>query len=116
MDKNVLGKKLQLCNLNPKTGYQRSGYCQNFNDDKGLHLVCSVVTNKFLQFTLKKGNDLITPKNNFPGLKQGDKWCLCVHRWIEAYKNNSAPFIILESTNQAVLKYIPYNILIKYGI
>lgn len=116
MYKNVLGKKIQICNLDPVTGYNRNGYCYNYNNDKGTHIVCSSVTDKFLKYTLSKGNDLITPRNNFPGLKVGDKWCLCVHRWIEAYNNNAAPLIILKSTSESILKYIPMDIVLKYGI
>ena len=70
---------------------------------------------KFLDFTYKKGNDLITPRDNFRGLKPGDKWCLCVMRWIEAYNYGVAPFIDLNSTSENVLKYVPYDILIKFS-
>lgn len=112
--KNVLGTNLKICNLNPVTGFLRNGYCQVDANDYGTHLVCSIVTKAFLDFTLSKGNDLITPRNGFPGLKPGDKWCLCVFRWLEAYKHGAAPLIDLESTNENVLKYIHLNILRKY--
>lgn len=86
---NVFGKKLKMCGLKPVTGYKRNGYCNLDESDEGTHIVCAVVTKDFLNFTLKKGNDLITPRNGFPGLKVGDRWCLCVFRWIEAYNNGS---------------------------
>lgn len=114
--KNVFGSKLQLCSSNPLTGYTRDGYCKTNKNDYGTHIVCAVVTKDFLEFTYKKGNDLITPRNNFPGLKPGDKWCLCVLRWIEAYNNGVAPFIDLNGTSENVLNYVPYNILYKYKI
>ena len=114
--KNVLGYKLQLCSSNPLTGYMRDGYCKVNNNDNGTHIVCAIVTKEFLEFTYKKGNDLITPRYNFPGLKSGDRWCLCVLRWIEAYNNKVAPFIDLNCTSENILKYVPHDILLKYGI
>ena len=114
--KNILGKKLQLCSKNPLTGFMRDGFCKTDKNDHGTHIVCAVVTKKFLDFTYRKGNDLITPRGNFPGLKPGDKWCLCVMRWIEAYNYGVAPYIDLNCTNENVLKYVQYDILIKYKI
>jgi uncharacterized protein (DUF2237 family) len=113
---NVFGEKLKLCSLNPLTGYTRNGYCNLDRYDKGTHIVCAVVTKKFLDFTYENGNDLISRRGEFPGLKPGDKWCLCVLRWIEAYKKGVAPFIDLESTEYEVLKYVPLELLIKYSI
>lgn len=113
--KNILGKKLQLCSKNPLTGFMRDGFCKTDKNDHGTHIVCAIVTQKFLDFTYKKGNDLITPRDNFRGLKPGDKWCLCVMRWIEAYNYGVAPFIDLNSTSENVLKYVPYDILIKFS-
>jgi uncharacterized protein (DUF2237 family) len=113
---NVLGKKLKLCGLNPLTGYDRNGYCSLNMYDTGTHIVCAIVTKKFLDFTYTKGNNLISPRNGFPGLKPGDRWCLCVLRWIEAYKNGAAPLVDLESTHYDVLKYVHLDILKKYAI
>ena len=113
---NVLGRNLKLCGLNPLTGYERKGYCSLNEHDQGTHIVCAIVTKEFLNFTYNKGNDLISPRNQFPGLKPGDRWCLCVLRWIEAYNNNVAPLLDLECTHSDVLKYVPLNILIKYAI
>lgn len=115
MSKNVLGTNLQICNLNPMTGYTRNGFCNNYNTDKGTHIVCCIVTDTFLKFSKSQGNDLITPTKYFPGLKPGDKWCLCVYRWIEAYHHHAAPLIILESTSDSILKYIPRHIILKYS-
>ena len=113
---NVLGRKLKLCNLNPLTGYSRNGYCNLDMYDNGTHIVCSIVTTDFLNFTYNKGNDLISPRKGFPGLKPGDRWCLCVLRWIESYNNGVAPLVDLECTQYDVLKYVPLDILIKYSI
>jgi uncharacterized protein (DUF2237 family) len=116
MNKNVLGTNLEICSLNPLTGYNRNGYCNYDNYDYGTHIVCAIVTDKFLKFTLSQGNDLITSRNGFRGLKPGDKWCLCVNRWLDAYYNNAAPLIILKATSDSILKYIPLKIVLKNGI
>ena len=112
---NVLGTNLKLCGSNPLTGYNRKGYCSLDMYDKGTHLVCAIVTKEFLDFTYNQGNDLISPRNGFPGLNPGDRWCLCVLRWIEAYKNGVAPFIDLECTHSDVLHYIHLDILLRYA-
>jgi uncharacterized protein (DUF2237 family) len=115
---NVFGRKLKKCNCSQKiTGYNRTGYCNNFSDDPGTHIVCAIVDDNFLQFTKSKGNDLITPlPPSFPGLVAGDKWCLCILRWLEAYKAGKAPKIIAESTNELALKYISRDILMQFAI
>ncbi len=109
---NIFGEPLKLCGRNPLTGYSRSGFCSLSNQDIGTHIVCA---DKFLKFTLSKGNDLITPFNGFPGLKSGDRWCLCVLRWLEAYKNGAAPFLDLDATSQNALKYADISLLQKYN-
>lgn len=114
--KNVFGKDLKVCGLNPVTGYSRNGFCKLDDTDHGTHIVCAVVTKEFLDFTRRQGNDLITPSHNFPGLKPGNRWCLCIFRWIEAYKNGAAPFIDLNCTEQKVLQYVPYELLKRYSI
>jgi uncharacterized protein (DUF2237 family) len=114
---NVFGRKLKKCNCSQKiTGYNRTGYCNNFSDDPGTHIVCARVTKEFLEYTYYKGNDLITPRRGFPGLVNGDCWCICVLRWIEAYKYGVAPPIYLESTDSHVLDYVPFNILKNYAL
>lgn len=108
MATNVLGTTLQACCFDPKTGYFRDGYCKTRVDDVGTHVVCAVMTQEFLTFTKSRGNDLETPfpQYDFPGLKPGDKWCLCVLRWKEALDAGFAPPIVLESTHKVALKYV----------
>ena len=115
---NVLGKALKTCSDDPLTGFFRDGCCNSSVNDLGEHTVCAILSDKFLKFSLSKGNDLVTPRKefNFPGLMEGDRWCLCVDRWIEAYKNACAPRIILEATNIDVLKKIDIEILKKFAL
>jgi uncharacterized protein (DUF2237 family) len=115
---NILGTDLEPCSVDPITGYTRTGSCEYNSTDYGSHYVCAIINNDFLNFTYSKGNDLISPRNGFPGLKKGDKWCICVFRWIEAYNYDPyiAPKIIPESTNMETLKYVPMRILKKYFI
>ena len=115
---NVFGKALKTCSDDPLTGFFRDGCCNSSVNDKGEHTVCAIVSDKFLKFSLSKGNDLITPREefNFPGLMDGDRWCLCVDRWIEAYQNACAPRIVLEATNIDVLKKIDLEILKKFAL
>ena len=116
--KNVLGTKLISCSLDPVTGFYRDGYCNTFKNDPGKHIICSIVNNEFLMFSKNRGNDLISavPEYNFKGLKDGDRWCLCADRWIEAYNNKIAPLISLESTHIDMLEKIDFNTLKKYSI
>lgn len=116
ISKNILGTKLMPCNLNKKTGYYRNGRCTTGELDVGTHIVCAVMDDAFLEFTKSKGNDLITPTHYFPGLVSGDKWCLCILRWIQAYRAGKAPKIIAKSTNEIVQKYIDKKILLKFSI
>jgi uncharacterized protein (DUF2237 family) len=115
---NVFGQPLENCSCDPMTGYFRDGFCNTISVDSGTHVVCAIVTNEFLEYSLKKGNDLITPKPNwdFPGLKAGDKWCLCVSRWKEAEKANVAPKIDLNATHQLALEYVSLELLQQYSI
>lgn len=113
---NVLGTPLQPCCFEPVTGYFRDGYCRTIQEDTGTHVVCAVVTTEFLQYTKSKGNDLSTPIPywNFPGLSEGDKWCLCISRWLQAERAGKAPQIILEATHQKALQYVDLDLLKKY--
>ena len=115
---NVFGKALKTCSDDPLTGFFRDGCCNSSVNDLGEHTVCAILSDKFLKFSLSKGNDLVTPRKefNFPGLMEGDRWCLCVDRWIEAYKNACAPKIVLEATNFDVLKKINIEILKKFAL
>ena len=115
---NVFGRALKTCSNDPLTGFYRDGCCNSSFNDQGEHTICAIVSDKFLNFSLSKGNDLITPRKefNFPGLIDGDRWCLCVDRWIEAYQNECAPRIVLEATNIDVLKKIDIEILKKFAL
>ena len=106
--KNVLGTLLQPCNLEPLTGYTRSGSCECHAEDLGSHTVCVQITDEFLAFSISCGNDLSTPRPEygFIGLKAGDRWCVCAERWLEASEAGFAPPVILESTNIQSLEII----------
>lgn len=108
MPKNVLGTELQPCCLDPLTGYFRDGYCRTGGSDFGVHVVCAVMTEEFLEFTRKMGNDLSTPSPEFgfPGLRPGDRWCLCVSRWKEALAAGLAPPVLLESTHMSTIEFV----------
>jgi uncharacterized protein len=106
--KNVLGTEIKLASIDPMTGYFRTGYCNTDANDRGLHVVAAVVTKEFLEYSKRQGNDLMTPypTSNFPGLKPGNVWCLCVLRWKEALVAGVAPPVILEATNIKALEYV----------
>jgi hypothetical protein len=114
---NVLGQPLVACSFDPLTGFFRDGCCKTNEQDLGSHLVCAIVSNDFLQFSLKRGNDLITPRPEyqFPGLIAGDQWCLCLNRWIEALEANCAPRIKLESTHIKALEKVSLEVLEQYA-
>jgi uncharacterized protein (DUF2237 family) len=114
---NVLGQPLVPCSFEPLTGFFRDGCCKTDEEDIGSHLVCAIVTQDFLQFSLSKGNDLITPRPEyqFPGLVAGDQWCLCLNRWIEAVQAECAPMIKLESTNIKALELVSLDFLKQYS-
>lgn len=118
MAKNVFGENLMTCSTEPMTGYYRNGCCETGEDDFGTHTVCAVMTKEFLEFSLSRGNDLITPRPEyaFPGLKPGDKWCLCASRWVEAYREGVAPKVILEATHEKTLQYVPLDELVKFAL
>jgi uncharacterized protein (DUF2237 family) len=108
MPTNVLGSPLQPCCTNPATGFYRDGFCRTGPEDHGLHTVCAVMTADFLEFTRLEGNDLSTPRPeyNFPGLKPGDSWCLCVSRWAQALNAGHAPPVVLEATHLSALEFV----------
>ncbi len=116
--KNVLGEELKICCTSPMTGFYRTGKCETGPNDTGSHVVCARVTEEFLEFTRSRGNDLSTPvpAYNFPGLKTGDRWCLCASRWQEARSAGVAPPVILAATHEAVLKTIPLAVLQEYAV
>lgn len=115
--KNVLGGELQDCSHDPLTGFYRDGCCRTGADDHGLHLVCAVMTAEFLEFSASRGNDLSTPQPmyQFPGLKPGDRWCLCAQRWQEAYEAGFAPQVDLAATHISALEFIDLEALQEFA-
>ncbi|WP_461587248.1 DUF2237 family protein [Winogradskyella sp.] len=113
MANNVYGKPLISCCTNPMTGYFRDGFCRTMPQDTGTHVVCAVVTKELLAFTKQRGNDLTRPipQWQFPGLQPGDKWCLCISRWLEAYKAGVAPKIDLNATHEKALEFTKIEVL-----
>ncbi len=114
---NVLGGALQLCSVQPVTGFYRDGCCNTGPEDVGLHTVCVVATAAFLAFSRAHGNDLSTamPQYGFPGLQPGDRWCLCAARWKEALAGDAAPQVVLEATHAATLRVVPLDELKKHA-
>ncbi len=114
--KNVLGTLLETCSNAPLTGFYRDGCCKTGQDDHGSHVVCAMVTKEFLAYTKSRGNDLSTPNPWFPGLKPGDRWCLCAVRWKEALEAGFAPQVVLEATHEKALKYVSLEQLKRHAV
>ena len=116
--RNVLGGELIPCSRDPVTGFFRNGCCETGPDDLGLHTVCAVMTAEFLAYSKAAGNDLSTPlpQYGFPGLKPGDRWCLCAPRWKEALDAGMAPQVVLESTHEETLAIVPLGVLKDYAV
>ena len=115
---NVLGAPLVPCSYDPLTGFNRDGCCNTDEHDRGRHVICAKVTQEFLEFSFKKGNDLITPRPDyrFAGLKAGDRWCLCALRWKEAFDAGVAPLVVLESTHMKALDYVTLDQLLSHAV
>lgn len=115
---NVFGDPLLPCSEDPITGFFRDGCCNTNEDDIGSHTVCVEVTTAFLEYSRFRGNDLSTPvpEFGFPGLKQGDRWCLCAQRWLEAYHQDMAPYVFLTRTHKKALDIIPFELLKQFAI
>lgn len=115
--KNVMGGDLESCSTQPMTGFYRDGCCNTGRDDAGLHLVCAEMTAEFLAFSKSRGNDLSTPMPHydFPGLVEGDRWCLCVMRWKEAYEAGMAPLVNLRATHISALEFVDLEVLREYA-
>ena len=113
--KNILGTDLKCCGTTPMTGYFRDGFCRTTETDRGRHVVACIVNEKFLHFTRQMGNDLSSPNPmySFPGLKPGDKWCVCALRWKEAFDAGCAPEVILEATHEKSLDYVKLDDLVS---
>lgn len=115
---NIFNEPIEDCSHDPLTGFFRSGCCETSNQDAGNHTVCALMSNEFLEFSFNRGNDLINPvpKFNFPGLKEGDRWCLCANRWVEAYEAGVAPQIVSRATNIKALEIIPLENLKLFAV
>ncbi|MCA9557464.1 MAG: DUF2237 domain-containing protein [Myxococcales bacterium] len=115
---NVLGQPIAPCSHQPLTGFFRDGCCNTGPEDRGRHVVCALVTAEFLRFSREKGNDLSTPvpQFGFPGLKPGDRWCLCALRWREALEAGVAPDIVLEATHQSALEVVGLDDLLRHAV
>lgn len=116
--KNVLGEPLQTCSTAPMTGFYRDGCCNTGAEDVGIHTVCAEVTEAFLTFSSSRGNDLASPVPNagFPGLRPGDRWCLCAGRWIEAYRAGVAPPVVLAATHEETLAMVGLDLLKAHAL
>lgn len=116
--KNVVGGELEACSLNPRTGFYRTGACNTGDDDLGSHTVCAIMTERFLEFSKSAGNDLSTPNPAwaFPGLQEGDRWCLCAARWQEALAAGEAPPVVLAATNERALEVVSFVDLLEHAV
>lgn len=116
--KNVLGGALAECGRDPLTGFYRDGCCNTGPDDRGVHTVCAVITEDFLEFTASRGNDLATPRPEFgfDGLKPGDRWCLCAARWQEAFEAGCAPNVALRATHARTLDIVRLDALTAHAV
>ena len=115
---NIFDEPIEECCSNPITGFFRDGFCHTDEMDRGLHIVCSLMTEDFLSFSKSRGNDLSTPRPefSFPGLKAGDSWCVCAERWKEAYEHGFAPKVYLKKTNKKSTSIIDIEILKEFAI
>lgn len=118
MAKNIFGEELQECSCRPMTGFFRTGKCETCGDDVGMHTVCAEMTSEFLAYSRSVGNDLSTPipEYQFPGLKDGDHWCLCLPRWLEALEAGCAPRIVLAATHISAIEHIEQEVLYRHAI
>lgn len=118
IQKSVLGTPLQPCCHSPRTGFYRDGFCHTGDNDPGQHVVCTIMTEEFLEFSKSRGNDLSTPRPEFgfPGLKPGDQWCLCALRWKEAFDAGQAPDVLLASTHESATQSIPLEALAEHAV
>jgi hypothetical protein len=115
--RNVLGGPLKPCSLEPLTGFFRDGCCNTSEEDLGSHTICVEVTDAFLDYSQAAGNDLSTPRPEFqfPGLKPGDRWCVCAARWLQAYNAGHAAPVVLAATHEAALEIVPLEILREHS-
>jgi uncharacterized protein len=117
-ERNVVGGDLELCSIDPVTGFYRNGCCSTGPEDLGSHTICAVVTAEFLEHQRAIGNDLSTPVPafHFPGLQPGDRWCVTAGNWLRAHEDGAAAFVVLASTHEAVLEVVPLEILAQHAV
>jgi len=113
--KNLLGQPLEPCSTRPMTGFFRTGCCETDEQDRGRHVVCAEMTEAFLAFSARRGNDLSTPRPGFPGLRPGDHWCLCASRWQEALDADAAPPVVLAATHESATEIIDRGDLLAHA-
>ncbi len=114
---NVFGEPLETCSDRPLTGFFRDGCCNTNDDDTGSHTICILATAEFLEYSRFRGNDLSTPipEFSFPGVRPGDRWCLCAARWLEAHTQGMAPKVVLKGTHRRALEIVPLELLRQYA-
>ena len=113
---SVLGLPLKPCSKRPMTGFFRNGRCETGTEDVGRHVVCVQVTAEFLEFSLRRGNDLSSQRPGFEGLRPGDRWCVCAERWKEAYRAGVAPPVVLAATHESATEVIERSALLAHAL
>lgn len=118
MERNVLGRELEKCGLDPLTGFYRDGCCQTGPEDFGSHTICAVVSSEFLEYQQEIGNDLSTPvpEFGFPGLVAGDRWCVTALNWLRAHDAGVAAYVVLAATHERALEIVPLDVLEGYAV
>ena len=118
MERNVLGGPLDVCGMDPLTGFYRDGCCRTGPGDLGSHTICAVVTADFLEYQQSVGNDLSTPvpEYAFPGLQPGDRWCVTTHAWLRAHAEGVPAFVVLSATHERALEVVPLDVLKEYAV
>ena len=118
MERNVFGGPLEICSVDPLSGFYRDGRCRTGPGDVGSHTVCAVVSAEFLDFQRSIGNDLSTPmpQYDFPGLQPGDRWCVTLHNWLRAHEAGAASFVVLAATHESTLEVVALEVLRQYAV
>jgi uncharacterized protein (DUF2237 family) len=114
--RNLLGQPIEPCSLEPRTGWLRTGCCETDDNDVGRHVVCIQATAEFLAFSKARGNDLSTPRPGFPGLRPGDRWCVCAARWQEAFDAGAAPPVFLAGTHESATEVCERDALMEHAL
>jgi uncharacterized protein (DUF2237 family) len=114
--RNLLGQPIEPCSVEPRTGWLRTGCCETDENDVGRHVVCIQATAEFLAFSKARGNDLSTPRPGFPGLRPGDRWCVCAARWQEAFDAGAAPPVFLAGTHESATEVCERDALMEHAL